>query len=201
MHLVGIAGTSCAGKGALTRWLAGHLPAAVLPVDAYYKALDHLTPSERARINYDEPAAIEDALLEQHLRLLIAGRPVDRPIYDFAVHTRGARTLHLEPDHYLLIEGLFTLYWPNIRSLLSASIFITAPDTVCLHRRIGRDLRERERTEISVRSQYNGTVQPMRELYIDPTAAYAGLVLDGTRPIEQNGPQALEYIRNICPAF
>jgi uridine kinase len=200
MHLIGIAGPSCAGKGTLTRWLADHLPAAVLPIDAYYKALDHLTPAERAVINYDEPAAIEDSLLEQHLRLLIAGHPIDRPIYDFAAHTRSSHTLRLEPDHYLLVEGLFTLYWPNIRALLSASIFITAPDLVCLDRRINRDQRERGRTETSVRHQYNGTVQPMRELYINPTASYAGLILDGTRPIAATGPRALEYVQSICLA-
>jgi len=198
MHLVGIAGPSCAGKGALTRWLGDHLPAAILPAAAYYKALDHPTPAERAQINYDEPDAIEDSLLEKHLRLLMDGHPVDRPIYDFAAHTRSARALRLHPDHYLLIEGLFTLYWPNIRTLFSASIFITAPDIVCLGRRISRDQRERGRTETSVRRQYNGTVQPMRELYIDPTAKYAGLLLDGTRPIEENGHRALEYVQRIC---
>jgi uridine kinase len=64
--LTAIAGPSCAGKGMLAAWLAPRLPAAILPVDAYYRPLDHLSRQERAAVNFDEPGAIDDALLHQH---------------------------------------------------------------------------------------------------------------------------------------
>jgi uridine kinase len=195
MLLIGIAGPSCAGKGTLCHWLAQRLPASVLPLDAYYFPLDHLSLEERSRKNFDDPSSLDEALLAAHLAALRGGSAVNRPVYDFTRHTRAAECVRLEPHGYLLIEGLFTLYWERVRGLLSASIFITAPDGVCLDRRLDRDQRERGRTAQSVVSQYQTTVSPMRSLFVDPTSRYADLVLDGTHPVEQNGPRALEYLR------
>lgn len=194
IHLIGIAGPSCAGKGTLAAWIAQRLPAEILPIDAYYRPLDHVRLQDRAFINFDDPASIDNSLLQQHLESLIAGNSVDRPIYDFAHHTRKQETVPLMPSGFLLIEGLFTFCWPRIRELLTAAIFITAPDDICLDRRVDRDQRERGRTEESVRGQYSGTVQPMRYRFVDPTTVHAGLTLDGTKPLEENGQKTLDFI-------
>lgn len=195
MFLIGIAGPSCAGKGTLSNWLAERLPADVLPLDAYYFPLDNLSMEERARKNFDDPASLDEPLLVEQLLALRAGSPVNRPVYDFAHHTRAAESVRLEPHGYLLIEGLFTLHWERVRNLLNASIFITAPNGVCLDRRVDRDQRERGRTPQSVVSQYENTVSPMRSRFVDPTLEFADLVLDGTHPIEENGPRALQFLR------
>lgn len=195
LHIVAIAGPSCAGKGTLAGWLAERLPASVLPIDAYYRPLDHLSVEERSHVNFDEPGSIDDGLLQEHLTTLLAGEAVDHPIYDFARHTRKQESVRLEPHGYLIVEGLFSLYWTPIRRLFHAGIYIEAPNTICLGRRVYRDQRERGRTETSVRSQYEETVQPMRSLFVEPTRDYAELVLDGTRDIEWNGKLSLEYVR------
>ncbi len=193
-NLIGIAGPSCAGKGELCQWLARQLHAPVLPLDSYYRPLDHLSPAERAASNFDEPAALDDELLVSHLQLLARGRAIDVPEYDFARHTRSPYTRLLEPASFVLVEGLFTLYWPAVRGMLAASIFITASDQVCLARRLARDQIERGRSAESVIQQYHQTVQPMRQLHVDPSRVFAGLVLDGTRAIEENGESALGYV-------
>ena len=37
----------------------------------------------------DEPAAFEDHLIVDHLKQLLAGVPVQQPIYDYATHSRA----------------------------------------------------------------------------------------------------------------
>lgn len=193
-RLIGIAGPSCAGKGELCAWLARELQAPVLPIDAYYQPLDHLTPSQRAAVNFDEPASIDDALLINHLGALARGEAIEQPHYDFSSHTRAHLTTVLEPREFILVEGLFTLYWSPVREVLTASVYISAPDEVCLARRLDRDQRERGRTAESVISQYQNTVQPMRRQYVEPTMRHAGIVLDGQRPVPENGEAALAYL-------
>lgn len=197
MNVFGIAGPSCAGKNVLASWLAPRLRAAILSLDEYYLPLDHLSVDERAQVNFDHPAALDEQLLVEHLRALKAGLAVNRPVYDFALHTRKRETVRLEPQGTLLLEGLFTLHWASVRQLLQGAIFITAPDEVCLARRIERDQRERGRSFSSIVSQYESTVRPMRKRFVDPTAQYAGLVLDGVRSIEENGPRALAYLNGL----
>jgi len=194
VKLVGIAGPSCAGKGTLCQWLANRLGAGILPIDSYYRPLDHLSPQERDLVNFDEPFAIEAPLLVSDLEKLARGEAVYRPVYDFARHTRDGRTVVVSPGEFVLIEGLFTLYWPEVRRLLFVSIFIDAPDDVCLNRRIARDQAERSRTRTSVEAQYERTVSPMRARYIDPTLVYANLVLDGGRPVDEIGQAALDFL-------
>lgn len=195
--LIGIAGPSCAGKGEICRWVSRALEAPVLQLDSYYHPLDHLTQAERAVKNFDEPAALDEDLLVRHLRMLAAGETIEQPVYDFARHTRAAQPVRLTPAGFVIVEGLFTLHWERVRALLTASIFIHAPDEICLARRLERDQRERGRSAESVIAQYESTVRPMRHRYIEPARGHAGLVLDGTQPAEENARCALGYIDSV----
>lgn len=194
LHLIGISGPSCAGKGTLTSWLAERLDAGILPLDAYYRPLDHLTVEERARVNFDDPSSLDEDLLEEQLRALIRGEIIQHPVYDFARHTRKPETVPLAPGKFVILEGLFALHWEQVRNLLDARFYITAPDDICLSRRVYRDQRERGRSEESVRRQYETTVEPMRHIFIEPSMRFAHVILDGTQPVEWNGQRVVDYL-------
>ena len=193
-HLIGIAGPSCAGKTELARWLAARLQAPVLNLDHYYVDMRDLPLEERARRNFDEPAALDYPLILEHIQLLAAGQPVRAPRYDFATHTRARHVALVQPGDYMVLEGLFALYWPAVRALMRTRLFVTAPDDVCLERRTARDVRERGRSPERVRWQFETTVQPMARLHILPTQAHAGLVLAGTDPIDSLGARVLAIL-------
>jgi uridine kinase len=202
-YLVGMAGASCSGKTVLATRLAESTPggpATILALDSYYRDLSHLTPDQRAVWNFDVPEALDNALLLQHLRALLNGSPIDKPIYDFSTHTRAPETERVEPAPFIIIEGLFVLYWQEIRDTLGTKVFIAVPDEVCLARRIARDVRERGRTEESVRTQYEATVRPMYRKYCEPTARFADLRVSGDDPIDQIAETVLRHIAGPYPA-
>ncbi|MCS7314528.1 MAG: uridine kinase [Bryobacterales bacterium] len=189
--LVGIGGPSCAGKSELARHLMSALAAQVLALDRYYRDLSHLGLEERAQWNFDVPEALDADQIARDLAMLAAGQAIEVPIYDFAQHVRRPERHRVEPTPYLIVEGLFTLYWEAVRRWLHLKLFVGAPDEVCLVRRLERDVRERGRTPESVRRQYERTVRPMAEKYILPTRGYADLVLDGTAPPDRLLDQVL----------
>ncbi len=196
VHVLGIAGPSGSGKTALARLLCRRLPAPalVVPMDAYYRDLGRLEPAARARVNFDHPDALDCDLLLTHLERLVAGEPVARPIYEFATHTRAARTERLEPAAFLIVEGLLALYWEEIRRLLKTAVFVDLADELCLARRLARDTAERGRPADSVRAQYAETVRPMRERYVMPTRRFADLVVSGTEPLEASALRILTHL-------
>lgn len=194
-HLIGIAGPSCAGKSELARWLAARLNAPVLNLDHYYVDMAELCLEQRAQRNFDEPAALEHTLILEHVRRLASGEPVQAPRYDFATHTRTHSEVVIAPERYVILEGLFALYWPEVRALMQTKLFVLASDEVCLERRLARDVLERGRTPESVRWQFETTVRPMAHRHVLPAQAYADLVLLGTEPIDSLGSRALEFIQ------
>ena len=195
-RFIGIAGPSCSGKTRLARAVAGRLDAPVLALDSYYRQLSHLPLAARARVNFDEPAALDHALIADHLRRLSQGLPVRKPVYDFASHTRLAETELVAPRAFLVVEGLFALYWEDLRRFYDVAVFVRLDGRECFRRRLERDVRERGRTPESVREQYEATVRPMAERYILPTAAFAGLVLDGAQPLEESVAAVLAQLEN-----
>src|SRR5438477_6108322 len=110
-YAIGIAGPSCAGKTVLARGLATMVPASIVPLDAYYRDLSHLPPEQRARQNFDRPDALDGELIVRQVTELVAGNAVERPVYDFATHARTGSVQRVEPSEFIIIEGLFTLYW------------------------------------------------------------------------------------------
>ena len=156
----------------------------MLSLDAYYRDLADLSPAARARINFDAPESMDHQRLAADLRQLAAGLRVEIPVYDFATHTRQAHQQSITPTDFLIVEGLFALYWPDINALYHLRIFVTADDALCLERRLARDRIERGRSPASIRAQYQEQVRPMYRRHIQPTARHADLTLDGSTPTE-----------------
>lgn len=52
----------------------------------------------------------------------------------------------MTPGDFVIVEGLFSLYWEPARALMDTKVFVAADDGVCLARRQQRDVQERSQT-------------------------------------------------------
>jgi uridine kinase len=177
--VVGIAGGTGSGKTTVAHKLAASMPGRCVIVDhdAYYRDQSHLSPAERAYINYDHPASLESSLLVEHLRALRAGNPIDVPIYDYANHARSAQTRRVEPARVIIVEGILVFTEAALREQMDVKIFVDTDADIRLMRRIRRDLEHRGRTFNSVRDQYYTTVRPMHLEYVEPSKRWADLIV------------------------
>jgi len=178
--VVGIAGGTGSGKTTVARKLAAAMPpgrCVTIEHDAYYFDQSHLSPADRATVNYDHPAALDSALLARHLGELRAGRAVDVPIYDFASHTRRTETHRVEPASVIVVEGILVFVEAALREQMDIKIFVDTDPDIRLMRRIRRDLEQRGRSFQSVRDQYYATVRPMHIEHVEPTKRWADLIV------------------------
>ena len=196
--ILGIAGCSGSGKTTLARELAQEFDATLLPLDFYYRCLRHLPAEERALQNFDHPDSLEINLLIHNLNALLEGSNAERPIYDFATHTRVPnQTDTVLPSPVLIVEGILALHYPALRSLYDFSIYVNAPNEICLNRRIYRDMRERGRTEESVRAQFAATAKPMADLYVIPSAEHASITVEGTEALDWSVERILQRLHEL----
>ncbi|MDE1154107.1 MAG: uridine kinase [Acidobacteriaceae bacterium] len=194
--ILGIAGCSGSGKTTLARELALQLDAALFSFDFYYHELGHLSLQERAVHNFDHPDSLEHELLVAHVRALSEGKAVQRPVYDFNSHNRVPGVYdELKPKRYVIVEGILALHYRELLPLYNFSVYVDAPTEVCLTRRIHRDMRERGRTEESVRVQFEATAQPMAEEYVIPSQANAAMVVTGTENLDWSIELVLRSLR------
>ena len=177
--VIGIAGGTGSGKTTLMKNLIERFSGVVtvLSHDNYYRRLDHLTFEERTKVNYDQPAALETDLMARHLDELRHGNAIDCPIYDFTQHNRSAETLHIKPTQVIIVEGILIFENKELRDLMDIKIFVDTDADVRLCRRIKRDVEKRGRSLESVLTQYQTTVKPMHEKYVEPSKKYADLVV------------------------
>ena len=149
MIVIGIAGGTGSGKTTVVNKIIKALPqgeVAVIPQDSYYKDLSHLDPAERAKVNFDEPDAIEWTLLVEQLRCLKEGRAVEMPTYSYLTCTRQEQTVHVEPRDVVIVEGILVLNDEVLRSMMDVKVFVDADADDRLIRVIARDCIERGRT-------------------------------------------------------
>ena len=177
--VIGIAGGTGSGKTTLMRNLITEFSdvVTVLSHDNYYKRHDELTYEERCRLNYDEPAALETDLMARHLDILRRGGEIDCPVYDFTVHNRSDETIRISPEKVIIVEGILIFENKELRDLMDIKVFVDTDADVRLCRRIVRDVRERGRTLESVVDQYQTTVKPMHEQYVEPSKKYADIII------------------------
>jgi uridine kinase len=194
--VLGIAGFSGSGKTTLARELARAFNGIHFPLDNYYLDLAHLPPAERALQNFDDPALIESPLLAAHVAALAHGETIERPLYDFATHTRVLdRTETIHPAPLLIVEGLFALFYPDLLPLYHLRIYVETAEDICFERRLRRDILERGRTEESVRRQYAETVHPAALAWVRPSGAHADLTLDGAEDLDFKVEQVVSSLR------
>jgi uridine kinase len=183
--VLAIAGCSGSGKTTLAAELARTLGGVHFHFDNYYRDLSHMPLAERAKQNFDDPALIESPLLIEHVAALAQGKAIERPLYDFAAYIRvPGQTEAFQPGPYLLVEGLFALYYPELLPLYQLRVYIDTPDELCFERRLKRDMEQRGRTPESVRRQYDLTVRPASVAYVRPSAVHADLTVDGTGALD-----------------
>ena len=177
--VIGIAGGSGSGKTTLMKNLMERFGdvITVLSHDNYYKRHDDLTYEERSQLNYDEPAAFETTLMVQQLSQLRSGQEIDCPVYDFTVHNRSDEVLRIQPHPVIIVEGILIFADEKLRDLMDIRIFVDTDADIRVCRRIKRDVNKRGRSIESVIAQYQQTVKPMHEKYVEPSKKYAHIVV------------------------
>ena len=197
--VIGIAGGSGSGKTTLMNNVIAQFGGeiTVLSHDNYYKRHDELTYEERCQLNYDEPAALETDLMARQLDELRHGRAIDCPVYDFTVHNRSDETIRIEPKKVIIVEGILIFENQPLRDLMDIRIFVDTDADVRVCRRVKRDVRKRGRSLESVLEQYQQTVKPMHEKYVEPSKKYAHIVV----PEGGKNVVALDMIMNYIARY
>ena len=91
--VIGVAGGSGSGKTSVTRSIIESFKGRsilMLEQDYYYKDQSHLPFEERLKTNYDHPLAFDNDLLIEHVNKLLQYEAIEKPVYDYALHTRSA---------------------------------------------------------------------------------------------------------------
>ncbi len=177
--VIGIAGGTGSGKTTLMKNIIQRFGGAVtvLSHDNYYRRHDELPLDQREKLNYDEPDALETDLMARHLEQLRRGEPIDCPVYDFTVHNRSDETIRVVPQPVIIVEGILIFENEPLRNLMDIRIFVDTDADIRLCRRIKRDVNKRGRTLESVLTQYQQTVKPMHEKYVEPSKRFADIVV------------------------
>ncbi|MBS4176251.1 uridine kinase [Lederbergia citrea] len=178
--IIGVAGGSGSGKTSVTNSIyenfKGH-SILVLEQDYYYKDQSQLPFEERLKTNYDHPFAFDNDLLIEHIGKLLRYESIEKPVYDYALHTRSADTIHVEPKDVIILEGILVLEDERLRNLMDIKLFVDTDADLRIIRRMLRDIQDRGRSIDSVITQYVNVVRPMHNQFIEPTKRYADVII------------------------
>jgi uridine kinase len=187
MFIIGIAGGSGSGKTTFVNKIAVQLeklagtgkslPLSVLHQDSYYLPSPPSELKTHGQPNFDHPNAFDWNLLKSHLTSLRMGQKIEMPVYDFRTNRRVDETVPVGPAGAILVEGIFTLWEPSIRSLFDVKVFLNVEADIRFIRRLHRDISERNRSIDSIIHQYYETVRPMHHEYLEPTRQFADLIV------------------------
>lgn len=196
MLIIGIAGGTGSGKTTVVHQIMNELPeteVGIISQDSYYKATHGLSFDERALINFDHPRAIDFELLVSHLKALKEGKTIEQPIYSFVTHNRTDDTIVTHPRKVMIVEGILILTNPELREMFDIKIFVHADSDERLIRRLKRDIAERGRDMEEVLNRYQNTLKPMHEQFIEPTKAFADIII----PNDKYNTVAIDVVRAV----
>jgi uridine kinase len=180
--IIGIAGGTGSGKTTVTKKILERFPPPMITHiahDSYYKDVTVHGDCDPSSVNFDNPDALETALLIRHLQELRDGKPVCVPQYDFSTHRRTGTSKPVGPSPVILVEGILLFADPLLREYFDLKVFVDTDDDERILRRLQRDISERGRTIQSVVTQYLSTVKPMHELHVAPSKKWADIIIPG----------------------
>jgi len=178
--IIGISGGTGCGKTTVAQKIiasVGTENVVFLQQDAYYRNLGDMPLDLRHKVNFDHPDAFDTELLMNHIEALRAGESIQKPIYDYATHSRKAETTHIEPKPVIIIEGILVFTNPQMRALMDMKIFVDTDADIRFIRRLDRDVHERGRSVESIIAQYTTTVRPMHLQFVEPSKRYADIII------------------------
>lgn len=176
--IMGVSGGSGSGKTTIVRKISETVPDfTVIPQDNYYRSAAHMSNANITAFNFDHPAAFDTELLVEHLQMLRNGESIQMPQYDFVHHRRSESTVEVTPHKLVVLEGIMIYFTKEVRDLIDLKLYVDTPDDIRFIRRMQRDIVERGRTMESVITQYLNVVRPGHYEFIEPTKAYADLIV------------------------
>lgn len=178
--VIGVAGGSGSGKTSVTKAIYEHFKGhsiLMLEQDYYYKDQSHLPYEQRLNTNYDHPFAFDNDLLIDHLKMLLQHESIEKPVYDYKLHTRSEDVILVEPKDVIILEGILILEDERLRDLMDIKLYVDTDADLRIIRRILRDIKERGRSIDSVIEQYISVVRPMHNQFIEPTKRYADIII------------------------
>lgn len=196
MLIIGIAGGTGCGKTTVVNQIVDELPpgeVGIISQDSYYRDLSHLDIEERRKTNFDHPQSIDFALLEEHLKLLRSGHAIEQPVYSFLKCNRTKETVTVNPSEVLIVEGILILTNALIRKMFDIKIFVHADSDERLIRRLKRDVNERGWDLNETLNNYQTTIKPMHDQFIEPTKEYADIII----PNNTYNTVAVDIVRTI----
>jgi uridine kinase len=200
--VIGICGGTGSGKTTITRRIIDTLSESnvvVLQQDNYYKDYPGLSYEERTQVNFDHPNSMDTALLAEHVRLLRAGKPIERPTYDFPNFRRLAGTVRIEPRTAIIVEGILIFEHKPLCELMDIKIFVDTDADLRFIRRMVRDIRERGRTTEMVVEQYMKTVRPMHMEFVEPSKRNADVIIPEGGHNDVGIDLVIQKIRSLLP--
>lgn len=179
--VIGIAGGSGSGKSTFAKRLKACFPddVAMVSCDNYYVVRDDMPLEERRKQNYDSPEAFEFDLMINQIMDLKNGKDILCPVYDFTVHNRSKEVVHIPAKPVVLIDGILIFTEPKLREIMDMRIFVETDADERILRRVKRDMCERGRNLDGIIAQYLATVKPMHNKFVEPTKAYADIIING----------------------
>lgn len=178
--VIGVAGGTGSGKTSVTRSICqrfSNKTILMVEQDYYYKDQSHLPYEQRLTTNYDHPLAFDNDYLIEHIKQLLNHKSVNKPVYDYKLHTRSEEVIHVEPKEVIILEGILVLEDERLRDLMDIKVFVDTDADIRIIRRMVRDIRERGRTIESVIDQYVNDVRPMHLQFVEPTKRYADIII------------------------
>jgi len=199
VRIVGIAGGSGSGKTTIVKRITDIVTDhALVAQDNYYRSAEYLTNSTITGFNFDHPDAFDTDLLFEQLQILKSGRPILMPQYDFVHHRRREDTVPVEPRRLVIFEGIMIYFDKRVRDLIDLKLYVDTPDDIRFIRRLRRDITERGRTVESVITQYMEKVRPGHYEFVEPTKAYADLVIPEGGFNERAMEALIPFLRQIA---
>ena len=194
--VIGVTGGSGSGKTSVSRAILDkftEVSILLLEQDFYYKDQSELPFEERLKTNYDHPFAFDTDLFIKDLQKLIQYESIEQPVYDYSKHTRSDQVIHREPKEVIIVEGILILEDKRLRDLMDIKVYVDTDDDIRIIRRIKRDMESRGRTLDSVIHQYLTVVKPMHQQFIEPTKAFADIII----PNDKYNTVAIDVVRAV----
>jgi len=186
--IIGITGGSGVGKTTLINKLYKEFDGKIttLSLDNYYKPKEDQAIDENGIINFDLPTALDTLQLESDLDLLLENKVVKQKVYTFNNPNNPDNFLSIEPNEILIVEGLFVMHYPFVKSKLNYSVYLSVDREQQLERRLKRDITERNYSKESIIYQWNNHVIPSYDNYVRPYKSECDLIITNDLGFDDN---------------